>query len=310
MSRRFRIGSRRSALAMEQSGWVAEKLGQLHPGFRFEIVRFKTQGDRVLSVALSKIGQKGLFTRELEEAMLRGEIDLAVHSLKDLPTELPPGLALGAVTERVDPRDVVVSHGGLGLDALPRGARVGTSALRRAAQLRHRRTDLDVESVRGNVETRLRKLDEGHFGALVMAAAGLSRLGLGDRISEYLEPETLLSAVGQGALGIEIRADDEFTREVVRRLNHPPTEAATTAERALLRRLGGGCQVPIAALGRVTGDRLRLDGMVADPDGQRLVRDRAEGPVAEADALGVALAERLLAAGAGDILKNFTDYGQ
>ncbi len=310
MSRSFRIGSRRSALAMEQSGWVAEKLGQSHPGFRFEIVRFQTQGDRVLNVALSKIGQKGLFTRELEEAMLRGEIDLAVHSLKDLPTELPPGLALGAVTERLDPRDVVISQGGLGLDALPPGARVGTSALRRAAQLRHRRADLDVESVRGNVETRLRKLDEGHFSALVMAAAGLSRLGLAGRISEYLQPETLLSAVGQGALGIEIRADDEFTREVVRRLNHAPTEAATMAERALLRRLGGGCQVPIAALGRVTGERLWLDGMVADPDGQRLIRDRAEGPVAEADALGVALAERLLGAGAGDILKNFADYGQ
>jgi hydroxymethylbilane synthase len=288
------IASRGSQLALWQANWVAGRLADAGQECRIEII--KTTGDKITDVPLAKVGTKGLFTKEIEEALLDGRADLAVHSLKDLPTELPDGLVLAAVPERQDPRDAVV---GRTLAALPAGARAGTSSLRRAAQLRQLRPDLAIESVRGNLDTRLRKLDEGQYDAILLAAAGLKRLGWADRIAEILPPEQMCPAVGQGALAIETRAGST----VAAVLDHAPTHTAVMAERALLARLGGGCQVPIGAHATVEAGRLRLIAIVAAPDGSKLVRAQSEGAAEDAVRLGESAAEDLLSRGAAEILK-------
>ena len=290
------IGSRGSQLALWQSNWVAARLNDLGVATRIEVI--KTTGDKITDVALSKVGTKGLFTKELEEALLAGSIDVAVHSLKDMPTELPEGLVLAAVPAREDPRDAIL---GRTLAELPRGAKVGTSSLRRAAQLRALRPDTAAENLRGNLDTRVRKLDEGQYDAILLAAAGLRRLGWADRIAELLPVETMCPAVGQGALAIETRAD---AAEVVARLDHAATRWAVTAERAVLAALGGGCQVPIGAHASVEGGELHLRAVVISPDGATRVAREAAGPAGSAEQLGKGLGEELLAGGARDILES------
>jgi len=302
------LGTRGSLLAVWQAEWVQARLREIAPDVTVTLQRIKTSGDKILDVPLAKIGGKGLFVKEIEEALLQGTIDLAVHSMKDVPTALPDGLEILCVPEREDPRDALISRDAMTLDRLPRGARIGTSSLRRQAQLLHRRPDLKIEMLRGNLDTRLRKLEDGEFDAIVLAAAGLTRMGWAEQITEYLSPEVSLPAIGQGALGIEGRRDDDFLREVVSALEHPPTRTAVTAERALLDRLEGGCQVPIAAHATLSGERLCLDGRVSSVDGRRLVQDRVEGPAADARELGMRLAEQLLRQGGEAILNEI--YGR
>jgi hydroxymethylbilane synthase len=290
------IASRGSQLALWQAHWVQQQLAVLGYPSRIEIV--KTTGDKITDVPLAQVGTKGLFTKEIEEALLEGRADLAVHSLKDLPTELPAGLVLAAIPAREDPRDVLV---GKRLADLPPGAKVGTGSLRRAAQLRKVRPDLWIEPVRGNLDTRLRKLDAGRYDAIVLAAAGLKRLGWEERIAEILSPDMVCPAVGQGALAIETGTTGLLACQP---LNHPPTQSAVTAERSLLSALGGGCQVPVGAYATVAGDRLSLQAVVISPDGADLVRDRSEGPAADAQRIGRELGEALLAAGADRILES------
>ena len=297
-------GSRGSALALWQTGRVVELLKAARPGLEVQVRTIQTQGDLVRDRALSQVGGKGLFVTEIENALLSGEIDLAVHSLKDMPTEQPAGLVLGAILERADARDALLVRDGAGdLAALPEGARVGTSSLRRQAQLLAARPDLRVLDLRGNVDTRVRKLREGQYDAVVLAVAGLERLGLAGAISQVLPLDLVLPAVGQGALCVEVRAGDGAARDLVASLDHAPTRQSTEAERALLRRLEGGCQVPVGAFARLDGGEIVLQGLVASPDGSRLVRDEIRGPVAEAARLGTALAGRLLAAGGEAILE-------
>jgi hydroxymethylbilane synthase len=291
------IASRGSQLALWQARWVSAQLASLGHQCRIEII--KTTGDKITDVPLAKVGTKGLFTKEIEEALLDRRADLAVHSLKDLPTELPAGLVLAAVPEREDPRDAVV---GKRLADLPADAKVGTSSLRRSAQLRKLRPDLVIESVRGNLDTRLRKLDEGQYDAILLAAAGLKRLGWGDRIAEILPPETMCSAVGQGALAIETR-ESGAGFDAVQAMDDAGTHAAVLAERGVLGALGGGCQVPIGAHATVEGGRLRLLGLVASPEGDEVIRGVASGAVSEAEALGRALGNELLERGARRILE-------
>jgi hydroxymethylbilane synthase len=289
------IASRGSQLALWQAHWVQAQLAARGLESRIEII--KTTGDKITDVPLAKVGTKGLFTKEIEEALVDGRADLAVHSLKDLPTELPEGLVLAAVPPREDPRDAVV---GRRLADLATGARVGTSSLRRSAQLRKLRPDLKIESVRGNLDTRLRKLDEGQFDAILLAAAGLKRLGWAARIAEILEPTVMCSAVGQGALAIETRPEGAGF-SAARTMDDAATHTAVTAERAVLRTLGGGCQVPIGAHATVMADRIRLIGIVASPDGTEVIRAESEGT--DAEALGRAMGEDLLARGARRILE-------
>jgi hydroxymethylbilane synthase len=302
----LRAGTRRSQLALWQTEHVAARLQHAWPDLSVERVSFTTLGDRVTDVPLPRIGDKGLFTRDLEDALLAGAIDLAVHSLKDLPTDLPAGLALGAILERGDPRDALVSASPVTLEALHTGARVGTSSLRRRAQLLARRPDLDVRDLRGNVPTRVEKVLAGDLDAAVLALAGLTRLGLSDHLAHVLDPDIMLPAPGQGALAVEIRADDERTAALVAPLDHRDTRLATTAERTLLAQLEGGCQVPIGALATfVSAGVMRLEGLVIDLDGRVGVRRMLEAPVsdhASAIALGTAVATRLRAAGADAIL--------
>jgi hydroxymethylbilane synthase len=297
------IGTRGSALALWQAQHVAAKLGAAHPGLSVRIEIIKTTGDKILDVPLARVGGKGLFVKEIEEALSARRIDLAVHSLKDVPATLPPNLEIGAVCAREDPRDAWLSRLGQRFAETPVGARVGTSSLRRESQLRALRPDLSLEPLRGNVDTRLRKLEEGRYDAVVLAAAGLRRLGLGNRIQETLPPEVMLPAIAQGALGIEIREDDRTSRELLAPLHDRATAACVGAERAFLRRLGGGCQVPIAGHATLAGDRLCLRGLVAWPDGHALVRGERTGGATEAEAIGHALAEELLRRGADRILK-------
>lgn len=293
------IGSRGSQLALWQAHWVKARLEELGESCRIEIIH--TTGDKITDVALSKVGTKGLFTKEIEEALLNGAIDLAVHSLKDMPTEVPEGLTLAAMPVREDPRDAVV--GGKVAD-LPSGARIGTSSLRRAAQLRALRSDLKIENIRGNVDTRLRKLDEGQYDAILLASAGLRRLGWDDRIAEMLDPEVMCPAVGQGALTIETRDDSGPGFEVCQKLDDKLTRICVTAERAVLATLGGGCQVPIGAYAFVqTSGQVHLQGLVVSPDGSTIIRKTATGDPADAARLGREMGEELLAAGAQDILE-------
>jgi hydroxymethylbilane synthase len=291
------IASRGSQLALWQARWVERQLANAGRPCRIEII--KTTGDKITGVPLAKVGTKGLFTKEIEEALLGGRADVAVHSLKDLPTELPAGLELAAVPEREDPRDAVV---GKRLADLPAGARVGTSSLRRSAQLKQLRPDLAIESVRGNLDTRLRKLDEGQYDAILLASAGLHRLGWSGRIAEILDPARMCPAVGQGALGIQTRETGPAL-EICRLLDHAPTHAAVRAERGLLARLGGGCQVPIGAHAAVRGDSLRLLGVVASPDGSEIIRAEDQGPLGDALQIGQRLGDKLLEMGARQILE-------
>jgi len=297
------LGTRGSKLAVHQSEWVQARIRELVPHVTVTLQRIQTSGDKILDVPLAKIGGKGLFVKEIEEALLSGEIDLAVHSMKDVPTELPPGLDLLCIPSREDPRDALISRDGVRFKELPRGAKVGTSSLRRQAQLLQARPDLSIGMLRGNLDTRLRKLRDGQFDAIVLAAAGLRRLGWEQEITEYLAPELSLPAIGQGALGIEGRRDDTFVRAVLSRLEDAPTRTTIIAERSLLRRLQGGCQVPIAAHARLTGSELVLDGLVASVDGKEIIRDRVTGSADDPHSMGVQLAERLLTRGGDRILQ-------
>ena len=302
----LRIASRRSQLAMVQTNWVKAELEKAHPGLTITVEAMATQGDKILDVALAKIGDKGLFTKELEAQMLVGRAEIAVHSLKDLPTNLPDGLMLGCITEREDPADALVvnaKNADYKLDTLPEGSVVGTSSLRRLAQLRHHYPHLQFKDVRGNVITRLEKLDAGEYDCLILAAAGLTRLGFGDRIHQIIPGDISLHAVGQGALGIECVEGNPEVLELIKVLEHAPTSARCLAERSFLRELEGGCQVPIGVNTVIDGDTLTLTGMVASLDGERLIRDQQSGTLAEAEAIGTKLAEILKGKGAGEILK-------
>jgi hydroxymethylbilane synthase len=306
------IGSRGSKLALWQAEWVRARLAEERPGVEVRIEIIKTSGDVLRDVSLKVIGGQGAFTKELEEALLANRIDIAVHSLKDLPTVLPESLHVAAVTEREDVRDALVLRAGAdarvsSLTELPRGAVVGTSSQRRRAQLRQVRPDVEVRELRGNVDTRLRKLDAGDYDAIILASAGLRRLGFAERISAALSTEEMLPAVGQGALGIETRADDADANELVSLLEDARTRAACEAERALLRSLGGGCLVPIAAHATVGGGRLRVEGLVADPEGARVLREAVEDDLAGAVRAGEALAARLRERGADELLASTTN---
>lgn len=299
----IRIGSRGSALALWQSNFVRDRLREAHPGLQVDIEIIQTTGDKILDVPLAKIGDKGLFTKELDRALLDERVDFAVHSLKDVPTRIEPGLALAAVGKREDPRDALIVAPGMpkSLNELPAGARIGTSSLRRRAQLLAWRNDLTVLDLRGNVDTRLAQVAAGKYDAIILALAGIKRLGFADRASELLGGAAWLPAVGQGALGIVCRQDDERTRQILSVLDDDATHRATAAERAFLRELEGGCQVPIAALGAVDGSHVLLRGLVASLDGRQLLR--GERKAAQPEAAGRALAQELLERGAGDILE-------
>ncbi len=302
MPREIVVGTRDSTLALIQTYWVIEKLKILNPGYSFRVLKIKTKGDKILDVALSKIGDKGLFTKELELGLINKEIDLAVHSMKDVPTILPDGLTIGAVCERINSSDVIISPKGLMLNQLPKGAKIGTSSLRRASQLLNYRADFDIQSLRGNINTRLAKLESEGFDAIVLAAAGLIRMGWQDKITEYIPDEICLPAVGQGSLGLEVRKDNDEVFDIVHKSNHPPSEASIIAERSMLRSLEGGCQIPIGALGQVNQNILKLKGMIASPDGKQLLKAEVSGPVKNAELLGQKLADILLGMGGKEIL--------
>lgn len=296
------IASRESALAMWQARHVQSRLEALYPGSKVSILGMTTQGDRLVAASLAKLGGKGLFVKELEEALAHGRADLAVHSMKDVPMHLPPGFTLAAILERADPRDAFVSARYGALAELPEGARVGTSSLRRESQIRARYPHLRVEALRGNVPTRLRKLDEGQYDAIILAAAGLKRLGREDRITALLTPDECLPAAGQGALGLECRAERGDLRNLLAPLNHQPTALCVAAERAVSRALTGSCSVPLGAYAEVSGARMRVRGFVGAPDGSRMVSAEVEGAASEAEALGQALAGQLREKGAAEIL--------
>jgi hydroxymethylbilane synthase len=307
MSKKVCIATRGSALALWQANHISERLRAADPALEVELVVLKTRGDKILDRALSEVGGKGLFVKEIEEALLDGRAQIAVHSMKDLPAEMPAPLELGAVPEREDARDALVVASRLGARSvaeLPAGARVGTSSLRRVCQLKARRPDLEIVALRGNVDTRLRKVEEGELDAIVLACAGLKRLGHGARITAALDVAESLPAIGQGALAVQCRSDDAETRARLRPLDHAATALAVAAERAFLRRLSGDCKTPLAAHAVVDGDRLALTGLVGAPDGSRLLRHRLDGAASDGVALGDQLAEALLALGADRLLAN------
>lgn len=298
----IRIATRESPLALWQAEHVKACLQAAHPGLAVELLGMKTRGDKILDTPLAKVGGKGLFVKELEVAMLEGRADIAVHSMKDVPVDFPEGLGLAVIMEREDPRDAFVSSEYASIDALPHGARVGTCSMRRQTQLRSRRPDLQLIELRGNVNSRLAKLDAGQFDAIMLAAAGLKRLGFGERIRVAIDPSDSLPAVGQGAIGIECRLDDVDTLALLAPLNHVDTHTRVAAERAMNNRLQGGCQVPIAGYAELQGDQLWLRGLVGEPDGSHIVRAEVSGPRSQAAELGTALADQLLALGARAIL--------
>nr|HID57631.1 hydroxymethylbilane synthase [Desulfobacterales bacterium] len=302
MSKLVKIGTRGSKLAVWQAEWVRSELLRLHQEYQFDLVRIRTKGDKITDVPLARVGGKGLFVKEIEEALLSCQIDMAVHSMKDMPVEIPEGLCIGAVPRREDPRDALIAKGALSFHELPRGARIGTSSLRRSAQLLHFRPDLIIQPLRGNLDTRLKKLLAEELDAIVVAAAGIKRLSLTERVTEYLSIDIMLPAIGQGALGIEIRQDDEAISKLVSDVDHLPSRIAVMGERSFLKRLEGGCQVPIAALGNIEGDTVTLSGLIADIDGTRVMRETITGPKDRADELGVELAEELIKKGAKEIL--------
>ena len=302
MAAQIKIGTRGSALALTQARWVQAQLTERHPEVRVELVIIKTTGDQLHDIPLAQVGGKGLFIKEIEEALLSGQVDLAVHSLKDMPAEIPAGLRLGAVPPREDHRDAFISSRYASLKEIPPGGRIGTGSLRRRVQLLHQRPDLEVVAIRGNVDTRLKKLETLGLDALILAAAGLNRLGLSQVYRSLLSEDEMLPAVAQGALGLEVRAADQRIKEAIAFLDHPPTRIAVTAERAFLARLEGGCVVPVAALGRVEGDSLTLEALISDLEGQRFLRDHTSGQVDDAWFLGTDLANRLLDRGGREIL--------
>ena len=308
------IGTRGSKLALWQAEWIKSQLEKIHPGLHVSLTKIKTTGDKILDVPLAMVGGKGLFVKEIEEAMLRKEVDIAVHSMKDVPTEFPEGLHLAVICKREDPRDAFISRKEDGqwtiekFTDLPQGAVVGTSSLRRSCQLLNRRPDITIEQLRGNVDTRLRKLDEGQFDAIILATAGVKRLGWSDRIAEMISPAVSLPAIGQGAVGIECRIGDTDVYELIKPLNHEETEIAVRAERAFLRKLEGGCQVPIACYATITDGTVIIDGLVGDVKGETIIKGHIEGPVEKYRFLGTSLAEDLLSRGAKEILEEV--YGQ
>jgi hydroxymethylbilane synthase len=304
----LRIGTRGSKLALAQSEWVKARIEAQHPRIRVELVKIKTKGDKILHSPLSKIGGKGLFVKEIEDALLKNAVDLAVHSMKDLPADLPGELEISVFPKREDPRDAFVSVTYESIDQLPQGAAVGTSSLRRAAQLLHLRPDLRVVPMRGNVDTRLRKLEDGEMHALILASSGLKRLGLSKRISRLLSPKEFLPAVGQGILGVEVRKKDRQVKRLLRFLNDEETEITAKAERAFLKKLGGGCQVPLAGFATVKADTLHMEGLVAELDGSVILRKKMRGSCEKPEETGKALAENLLSAGADRILDRI--YGE
>ena len=301
-AQKIRIATRKSPLAMWQAEHVASLLRKAHPGLTVELVGMSTQGDKILDTPLAKIGGKGLFVKELEQGMLNNRADIAVHSMKDVPVDLPDGLHLAVILEREDPRDAFVSNRFTSLAELPQGAVLGTSSLRRQCQLAELRPDLKIRSLRGNVNTRLSKLDDGKFDAIILAAAGLKRLGFKRRITAVLEPEQSLPAIGQGAIGIECRTDDGSVNALIAPLHNPETALCVTAERAMNNRLMGGCQVPIAGYALINHNRIFMRGLVGEPDGSRIIRSESSAPASDAEALGIALAEDLLGQGADQIL--------
>lgn len=312
MRKEIRIGTRASALALWQAEWVKSELEKKYPGMTVSLTKIKTTGDKILDVPLAKVGGKGLFVKEIEEAMLANEIDIAVHSMKDVPTFFPDGLHLSCITEREDVRDALLSTRQVKFNDLPRGANIGTSSLRRQAQITSLRPDFVIHQLRGNVGTRIQKLKEGKFDAIILAAAGVKRLGLTEHVSEYLSPEFSLPAIGQGALGIECRIDDRELNGMISFFNHADSRTCVMGERALLRRLEGGCQVPIACYGQVQEGKLKLIGLVGSVDGKRIIKDTITGEPGDCEKLGVTLAETLLKKGADVILRevygNNTDF--
>lgn len=304
---RIIIGTRGSRLALWQAEWVKSRLGDIFPDLEVGILVMKTIGDKILDVPLAKIGGKGLFVKEIEEALLSGRIDIAVHSMKDMPAYLPDGLCIAAIPERGDPYDVFVSGNEKSLEGQPTGAVIGTSSLRRASQVRHFRPDIRITQLRGNLDTRLKKLDSGEMDAIVLAAAGVKRLGMTDRITQVIPVDIILPAVAQGALCIETRQDDEETLAIASKLHHHQSALVVRAERAFMRKLEGGCQVPIAALAKISGQELEITGLVAEIDGSSVLKDTVSGDIKTPENAGLQLAERLLERGAGDIIKRLLD---
>ncbi|WP_020162707.1 hydroxymethylbilane synthase [Cycloclasticus pugetii] len=306
----IKIATRKSPLALWQAEHVAKLLKASHPSLEIELVKMVTQGDKILDTPLAKIGGKGLFIKELEQGMLNGDADLAVHSMKDVPAQVPEGFEIGAILSREDPRDAFVSNAYSSINDLPIGAVVGTSSLRRQSQLLKMRPDLHIKSLRGNVNSRLQKLDNGDYDAIILAAAGLIRLGFENRIKMPLPVNTLLAAIGQGAIGIECRQGDTATLALIECLHDKPTAIRVQAERAMNFTLEGGCQAPIAGHARIKGDILRLHGLVAEPDGSVMITEQLEGPLEDAEKIGVTVANRLLAAGAKEILDKLYDHAE
>lgn len=303
MNNPIKIGTRGSKLALWQANWVKSVLEKKFPSTPIELIIIKTQGDKILDVPLAKVGGKGLFVKEIEQALLTRRIDIAVHSMKDMPADIPERLCIGAIPERENPVDVFISRNGAGFNELAAGSVIGTSSLRRGAQLRHARPDIVIQPIRGNLDTRLKKLESENFDALVLAAAGMKRLNLEHKITEYLDPGIMLPAIGQGALCIEIRKDDSTVGPLVTSLDHASTRAVVAGERAFLKRLEGGCQVPIAGHGRISEKQFALTGLVAEVDGTRVIKGEKSGPLDSAEAIGIELAEELLAGGADKILE-------
>jgi len=301
--KKIKIGTRGSPLALRQSTWVKEALAGRSPQLEFELVIIKTSGDKIQDVSLEAIGGKGLFVKEIEEALLAKRIDLAVHSLKDMPGELPRGLIIGAVPVREDPRDVLISRDRMLLKDIPGQKKIGTGSLRRKAQLLHHRADLQVVPLRGNLDTRLKKMESEGLAGIILAAAGIHRMGFEDRISQYLDLDTSLPAVGQGALALEIREGDLRLQELVDAVHHQATALCTQAERAFLNRLQGGCQIPIAGHAWIQGERIILKGLIAGLDGVTIIKDQWEGPLTDPPSLGIRLAEKLIQAGGWEILE-------
>lgn len=306
----IRIATRKSPLALWQAEFVRDRLMEIHRDLKVELLKVVTEGDKILDTPLAKIGGKGLFVKELENCLLDGRADIAVHSMKDVPVELPQGLHLPVICEREDPRDAFVAGAYPNLESLPNGARVGTSSLRRQCQLHAYRPDLDIVSLRGNVNSRLMKLDRGDYDAIILACAGLIRLGMGDRITQYLPTHISLPAIGQGAVGIECRSDDTRINALIAPLSSPTTAICVSAERALNRRLGGGCQVPIAGFAELTNGQLCMRALVGQPDGSDVIRGDISGAPKDAVQLGTTLAEDLLSRGAGEILRALYDQGE
>src|SRR5262245_22570648 len=308
MATTLKLGTRGSALALWQANWTKAELERRWPAVTVHLVPIKTTGDKILDTPLAAIGGKGLFTKEIDEALLDGRIDLAVHSMKDVPFQLPDGIVFGAIPEREDPRDAFISNG-VALQDLPAGAKIGTSSLRRQVQLRHRFPALSLQTLRGNVDTRLRKLAAGDFDGIVLAVAGLKRLGHQGQITQILDDDLMVSAVGQGALGIVCRSNDSATQATLQALDHDATRIAVTADRGLLRTLGGSCQVPVAGRAKLQGPVLTIKGLIASLDGTRVLDDEVNGTLADPAALGTELGERLLSRGAREILAEIIQHG-